>query len=101
MKRFTSFLLGVVVGGALVFGGMTYHIVRASDGFHRIPKLNAGIEKFYVDIRQFGVDDWAEHRGLATAIIRADKEYLLQDSAEQSLRDGIRSALENISDSKG
>jgi hypothetical protein len=101
MSRFTSFVLGAVVGGVTIFGGMKYHIVRASDGIHMIPKLTAGIEELYIDIRDFDVQDWAEHRGLAAAIIQADQEHLLKDAAEQSLREGIRSALENITDEPG
>ena len=99
MSRVTSFLFGAVVGGALMFGGMKYHVVRANDGIYMIPKLNTGIEQVYVDIRNFDAQDWAEHTSLAFAIMQADKGYLLQDAAEQSLQDSIRSAVDSLTNS--
>lgn len=100
MTRIPSFLMGIIVGGLLVFGAMKYHLVRSTDGFHLIPKLAAGLQEAYVDIRQFKLDDWAKHRTLAAALIQADKEHLMQGAAESSLRDGIRSALESLTDAE-
>ena len=46
--RFGSFLTGVIVGGILVFGSQRYHVLRAEDGIHFVPKMTAspGIRTF-------------------------------------------------------
>ena len=92
MGRLGSFLVGLLVGGALVYCSLKYHIVRAGDGIHWIPKLSAEFSQTYVDIRAFGREDWAQHQTLAIAITRADKSYLLQDAAVE----GLRSAVEDV-----
>jgi ABC-type antimicrobial peptide transport system ATPase subunit len=53
----------------------------------------------YVDIRQFGPSDWDKHRSLAVALIKADKEALIADSAAASLRATMRSALDGLTGS--
>ncbi len=53
MARLGSFLVGIAVGGAAVFTGLKYHVVRANDGVHLVPKLQAQFDEAYVDIRKF------------------------------------------------
>lgn len=101
MNRLSSFFLGAVIGGALVFGAVKFHLVRAGEGFHLVPRLDPGISDVYVDIRQFSLTDWSNHRALAAAIIRANKEHLLQDSATQGFREGLKSAIDNITGHAG
>ena len=96
MKGFGGFLLGLVVGGAIVFGSLKYHIVRAEDGFHTVPKLSSQFSQTYVDIRRFDLADWDEHRTLAIALVRADKGHLLKDSASSSLRRSVDGVLEML-----
>jgi hypothetical protein len=99
MGRLGSFVFGVVVGAGLVFGSLKYHAVRAVDGVHVVPKISASFEDAYVDIRQFGPTDWDHHRTLAAALVKADKEGLIVDSATESLRTSLRSALDGITGS--
>lgn len=101
MNRVSSFLMGAVIGGALVFGAVKFHLVRASEGFHLVPRLDSGLGDVYVDIRHFSLTDWSNHRALAAAIIRANKDHLLQDSATQSFREGLKSAVDNLTGSAG
>ena len=101
MSRVSSFLLGAVIGGALVFGSVKFHLVRADEGFFLVPRIDPALGDAYVDIRDFSLTDWSNHRALAAAIIRAKKEYLLQDSAATSFRDGLRSAVDNITGDDG
>ena len=96
MSRVSSFLLGAVVGGVLVFGVIKFHVVRANEGFFLVPRIDPALSDAYVDIREFSLTDWSNHRALAAAIIRANKEHLLQDSAGTSFRAGLRSAVDNI-----
>jgi len=91
-----NFFLGLVVGSGLMFGALTYHLVRADDGFHLVPKLEGGFGESYVDIREFTVRDWMDHRSLAAAIIRDDKESLMSDTTEESFRSRVRDALRGV-----
>lgn len=101
MNRVSSFFLGAVIGGVLVFGVVRFHLVRANEGFHLVPRLDSGLSDVYVDIRLFSLTDWSNHRTLAAAIIRANKDHLLQDSATQSFREGLKSAVNNITGGAG
>ena len=101
MGRIGTFVIGAVVGAVLIFGAQRYHLLRADDGFYVVPKLSATFEQAYVDVREFGVTDWVEHRELAAAIVKAKKDHLFQDSAADSFRDGLKNALDSISPSAG
>jgi hypothetical protein len=84
MRRLSSFVFGMVVGGALVFFGQRYHVVRTSNGFEFIPKISAGVAETYVDIRGFQATDWEQHQTLQAAIVRAKKESLLTGAPSTS-----------------
>jgi hypothetical protein len=96
MSRFSSFLLGLILGGAAVFLGLKYHVVRADDGLHLIPKTQAAFQDVYIDIRQFGLAEWTEHPALAAAILQADKGELLQDSMRQGLRNSVDQLFDQL-----
>jgi hypothetical protein len=96
MKRLTSFFTGMIVGAAGLYGAMTFHIVRADDGIHVVPKVTCGLSDVYVDTRKFTVPDWYAHRGLSAAVVNAEKEYLLGDSSLTSLRHSAHGALESL-----
>ncbi len=97
MNRINSFLVGVLLGVAVTFGSLRYHFVRASDGFHFVPKLTSQFGDMYVDVRSFDLADWDKHRPLAVALVKADKGYLLKDAASESLRNSVDSALDALS----
>ena len=97
MSRISFFLAGVLVGGAAVLTSLKYHVVRASDGFHMIPKQTSRFGEAYVDIRQFQISDWDQHRSLATAIMRSDKNYLLKDSAVGTVAGTVEQAMDTLS----
>lgn len=101
MGRLGAFLLGVAVGAGLVFGSLKYHVLRAHDGLHVVPKVAATFEDAYVDIRQFGPSDWNDHRTLAAALIKANQEDLIGETAAYSLRDSLRSALDGLTGTGG
>ena len=92
MGRLGNFLVGLLLGGALVYTSLKYHIVRAGDGVHLVPKLTAEFSQTYVDVRQFGLQDWTQHQTLAIAITTAGKGDLLQGAAV----DGLRGAVGDI-----
>lgn len=94
MSRIGVLLLGIVLGAAGMFTALKYHVVRADDGVHLIPKMSSDFTDVYVDIRPFTVTDWNEHRGLAVALVEAEKGYLLEDAAETSLRQSVDAVLD-------
>lgn len=100
MSRFPSFVAGLLVGAVMVYVSLKFHIVRANDGFHMIPKLSAEFGETYVDIRQFNLTDWDDHPSLAIAITRADKGELLQNSASESLRHAVDGVLNTLNGSR-
>lgn len=93
MPRLISFLMGVVVGALLCYGATNYHVVRAQDGFHVVHKVHARLAEAYVDVRQFGVADWAAHPDLATAIVQEKKQGLMQGAAASAIEDGVKQVL--------
>jgi hypothetical protein len=96
MRRLMTFFLGMVAGGALLYTAEHYHLVRAQDGFHLIPKMELKLAATYVDIRKFSPADWAQHADVAMAITHAKQGQLLENSATQSLQDGVQGLLHGI-----
>ena len=96
MSQFGSFVLGGLVGGALVFGSLKHHVLRTDNGFTTVPKLSAEFGETYVDIREFGAAEWAEHKGLLAAIIHAKKGDLVADSAMDDARGHVDQFLERL-----
>ena len=70
-----------------------YHIVRASDGFHLIAKQPTRLSETYVDIRAFTMTDWAVRPQLASALVQADQQKLLGDSAAAALQEKAKQLL--------
>jgi hypothetical protein len=87
------FLIGFVVGGATVLGALRYHVVRAGDGVHIVPKMSATLSETYVDIRQYSPQDWTSHPAVAAALVRAGKGNLVQGAAVDSLWNGAEGLL--------
>ena len=94
MKRLTTFLTGVIVGGALATISLKYHIVRASDGHHWIPKAEARFSGAYVDIRDFSWEDWQQRPELAIAISRSGSDELVSEAARQTARQTLQDLLD-------
>jgi selenocysteine lyase/cysteine desulfurase len=83
----------MVAGAALLQGATKYHIVRASDGYHNVPKHPARLAETYVDIRAFSMTDWAARPQLASAMVQANQQQLLGDSAATTLQEKAKQLL--------
>ncbi len=94
IRRLMTFFLGMVTGGALLFAAMNYHLIRAHDGIHFVPKISPKLAAAYVDIRDFSAADWAQHSDITTALIRADQASLMKGSVSESLQKKIEQFLE-------
>ena len=89
MRRLMTFFLGMVAGGLLLYGALQFHIVRADDGFHVVPKVEAKIAATYVDIRNFSFADWKQHTDIAAALMRAEKEELMKNAASDAINQSL------------
>jgi len=93
MKRLSSFFLGMATGAMLMYGATLYHVVRASDGIHVVAKQPPRLAETYVDIRNFTMADWAGHPQLASALVQANQQQLLGESATGALREAVNQTL--------
>jgi hypothetical protein len=89
MQRVMTFMLGVAAGVMLCWGATNYHVVRAADGFHLVEKQRARLAEAYVDVRAFGVSDWANHPELASALVAANKQSVMQSAAANTFQGGL------------
>jgi hypothetical protein len=89
MRRLSTFIFGMVVGGLLIYVALNYHLIRANDGIHLVPKVDAQLSAAYVDIRTFGPGDWAQHPEVAMAIFRADRGDLMESAAAGTIQTGV------------
>jgi hypothetical protein len=89
MQRIMSFMLGVAAGAMLCWAATNYHVVRAADGFHLVHKQRARLAEAYVDVRAFGVNDWANHTELAAALAADGKQSVLQGAAANTFQGGL------------
>jgi hypothetical protein len=96
MNRFSCLVVGAILGAGVVYGALTHHVLRTEAGFELIPKTEAGFQETYLDVRQFGVSNWADHQQVVQAVIKAGKEDLLKDSARSSLERGVDNLLNRI-----
>lgn len=91
-----QFLLGMVCGAALLFVAMHYHIVRGNEGVVLVPKISNSLSDVYVDIREFDLAQWKQHKPLAAAIMKSSQSHLLEDSAHQSFGNTVRDLVDNL-----
>jgi hypothetical protein len=93
MKRYLSFLLGLVTGAALLYVAMSFHVVRSRDGFNLVAKTPARLSETFVDIRTFTMADWASRPQLAAALVQSGKQHLLGDSAANAFQESLNRLL--------
>ena len=81
MRRLSTFIFGMVVGGLLIYVALNYHLIRAQDGMHMVPKVEATLASTYVDVRSLGIRDMAQYPEIAMAISKAGRQDLLESIA--------------------
>ncbi len=89
MRRIFTFVMGMFAGALLLWGALQFHLLRAKDGFHLVPKVNASLGRTYVDIRGFTVADWAQNTDLVLALTKANQRGLIENAAEDALQNGM------------
>ena len=94
MRRWWTFLSGVIVGGGLILAVLNFHVIRARDGLHLVPKVDAQIAGTYVDISEFGPRDWLDHPEIFVALQRANQDELIQTATGDALLKGLDRLLD-------
>ena len=67
-----------------------------AEGYELVPKITSGFADTYIDVRTFGVSDWANHKPLVAAIVRADKQEILEHSSAENLTEGVQDMLKGL-----
>lgn len=93
MSRISTFLFGMITGGVLLHGLTMYHVVRSADGVHLVAKQPPRLDETYVDIRNFKINDWVNRPQLASALVQANQQQLLGDSAATALQDKAKQLI--------
>jgi hypothetical protein len=96
MRRLFWLFFGILIGGAAILTALNFHIVKTNKGFELVPKTSLGLSDAYVDIRNFNVTDWANHKQLAADMVAAEKDHLLGDAAHESIGDEIKLWLDKV-----
>ncbi|MEO8269463.1 MAG: hypothetical protein ABI557_07085 [Aureliella sp.] len=99
MGRITTFLMGVIVGGASLYIAENYYIVRSTQSVHLVPKVAAKLEFPYHDIRHYSIEDWKKNVSLGTAIVKAKKPDMMVDSLT-SVQHNFESILQSLGGGK-
>ncbi len=91
-----QFVTGMVCGAALLYGAMHYHFIRGKDGVTMVPKISNSLNDIYVDIREFELTHWQQHKPLAAAIMQSNQSHLLEDSSLNSFRESMRGLVDGL-----
>ena len=72
-----------------MFVVLKYHIVRATDGFHMVPKSQAKLASVYSDLRTFTVRDWRERQDLLVDITNSNNQELKEQVARSTFMNQV------------
>ena len=96
MRRLFTFILGTAVGGCLIYAALTHHLLRTKGGWEFLPKTSATFDDWYVDVREFDLTHWAEHRELVAAIIKAEKNQILGDATQTTVERSAQRMVDRL-----
>ncbi len=90
------FLYGMITGAAMLYVAMHFHVVRGNDGVFLVPKLSNNLKDVYVDIREYKLRDWEDHKPLAAAIMKSNQSHLLDDATLGGFRSSVTSLVNGL-----
>jgi hypothetical protein len=102
MRRLIALLLGVAIGGGVVFAAFYYHLVRSEKNWLLVRKQHADWHDAYVDIRGWSSQEWSSHRELSQNLIASGRGDLVRRSiADQWFRGFFDSFREPLPPARG
>ena len=83
MSNFKPFVFGSMVGAALAYTGLQYHLVHSNDGFYLVPRApQASLGLAYADVRGMTEEQLSATPELARAMTAHSTRRMLADSTE-------------------
>jgi hypothetical protein len=92
----SRFFFGMICGAGLLYVAMHYHVVRGGEGFYLVPKIANDLSNVYTDTRGFTLSDWKDHRTLAAAVVKSNKQHLMEDASMGSFPDSLRGMVDGL-----
>ena len=89
MRRLIAMLIGVAIGGGLVFAAFKFHLVHSEKSWLLVRKQRADWHDAYVDIRGWTSREWSEHKALSDNLIAMGRGDLVQRSFTDKLFRGF------------
>jgi len=95
MSHLKLLIIGFLTGSLCSFAVLEFHIVRAEDGFHVVPRSPApSIRLAYSDIRDWSTDNWTEYPELIRALHESDADDLIGRSVVGRVLDSLESTID-------
>ena len=95
----SRFFAGMICGAIMLYVAMHYHVVRGKEGVFLVPKIRNQLSGAYVDIRDFQLSDWQQHKQLAAAMVKNNQSDLLQDASLSGFRSHVGNLVEGLFES--
>lgn len=87
MRRLFAALLGMVVGGGLMFAAFQFHLVRTDKSVFIVRRQRTDWHDAYADVRGWTHHEWSEHRELSSDMIAAGRgEHVVRSIGDQLFR---------------
>ena len=80
----------------MLYVGMHFHFVRGKDGVFLVPKTESTLSDVYVDIRDFRLDQWKNHKSLAEAIMASNQKHLAEQTPPLAVRDTVAEVVSGL-----
>ncbi len=102
MGKLKPFLFGALFGAGTVFIGLQYHIVQSHEGVRVVPRTpQHAIGLAYVDIRNWGTEQWSDRPELARALVAHGSTDLVASSVTEGLVESISSESAILDELRG
>ena len=92
----SRFVFGMICGAGMLYVAMHYHVVRGNEGVFLVSKISNNLSDVYVDISNFELSDWQEHKPLAAAMLRSNKAHLLEDASLTGFNSSVSSMVNGL-----
>ncbi|MCA9063332.1 MAG: hypothetical protein KDA96_09745 [Planctomycetaceae bacterium] len=93
MAKFKPFVFGTLLGSAVMFLALQYHVVRSHDGLQLVPRTpQHSLGLAYADVRQWTPAQWTDRPELARALVAHGSSDLISQSVADSLTDAVSSS---------